>query len=229
LSAVLENKKVLSHLKSYKAIFLGGSAIPRTVLNKLIPHNFKIYSSYGLTEMASTVAIKYISGGDTSQAQILSGNTVKINNKKELLIKGPSLFSGYLINGKINKATDDEGWFHSKDLGEITDGKITVLGRVDNIFISGGENISPEEIEKELLKINGIYQAIVVPKKDKKYGERPVAFIELKSDLNEEIIKSHLKKHLPGFKIPVHILPWPVNRNSHALKINRNYFKTLIV
>ena len=58
------------------------------------------------------------------------------------------------------------------------EGYLTVTGRRDNMFISGGENIHPEEIEKALLSIKGIAEAIVVPKEDKEFGQRPIAFIK---------------------------------------------------
>ena len=58
------------------------------------------------------------------------------------------------------------------------EGYLTVTGRRDNMFISGGENIHPEEIEKALLSIKGVAQAIVVPKEDKEFGQRPIAFIK---------------------------------------------------
>jgi O-succinylbenzoic acid--CoA ligase len=89
------------------------------------------------------------------------------------------------------------------------DGKLYPLGRVDQMFISGGENIHPEEIEKIFHQM-GIF-AIVVPVPDDRYGERPVAFLNL-STLDEPIvseIEAAMMKHLPKFKHPDHLFLWP--------------------
>ena len=69
------------------------------------------------------------------------------------------------------------------------------------MFISGGENIQPEEIEKYLCQIDGIKEAVVIPLKDAEFGMRPVAFIK-GSIKNTKQLNRHLQKYLPKFKIP---------------------------
>ena len=92
--------------------------------------------------------------------------TLRAKNQ-EILVKGKTLFNGY-VTKRLITPFDKKGWFHTGDLGILTKGKyLRVIGRKDNMFISGGENIQPEEIEKHILKLKGIADAIVVPKKDK--------------------------------------------------------------
>jgi len=71
------------------------------------------------------------------------------------------------------------------------------------MFISGGENIQPEEIEKLLANIEGIIHARVVPIPDEEFGFRPTAYIESESPFKEEELKDYLSSFLPKFKIPV--------------------------
>ena len=90
---------------------------------------------------------------------------------------------------------------------------VHVLGRLDNLFISGGENIQPEEIEKALLALPGISQAIVVPIDNAEFGQRPVAFVEAES-WNEAGWEQALRQLLPGFKIPARFCPWPADQSG---------------
>jgi O-succinylbenzoic acid--CoA ligase len=93
------------------------------------------------------------------------------------------------------------------------------------MFISGGENIYPEEIEKELLSIKGIQEAIVVPKEDKVFGQRPIAFIKfLGEPLTEEHLIRCLRATLPRFKVPIAFFPWPQDLIDQGIKITRYEF-----
>jgi O-succinylbenzoic acid--CoA ligase len=86
------------------------------------------------------------------------------------------------------------------------DGYLRVLGRRDNLFVSGGENVRPEEIEEALSRIPGVEEAVVVPVPDAEFGHRPVAFVRL-SDGPEDLA-SVLEPVLPRFKIPKTFHDW---------------------
>ena len=89
------------------------------------------------------------------------------------------------------------------------------------MFISGGENIQPEEIEKVLLSIEGVEQAVVVPKEDQEFGHRPVAFVKFHGQMiGHEYLTGILKKELPRFKIPDVFYPWPQDLGQ-GMKISR--------
>ena len=97
------------------------------------------------------------------------------------------------------------------------------------MFISGGENIQPEEIERHLCHIEGIVQAVVVPVKSEEFGARPVAFIQTKEGTRvcEKKIQSFLRNYLPSFKLPDQIYSWPATAQA-GLKPDRSYFLKLI-
>ncbi|WP_054683561.1 AMP-binding enzyme [Rhodothermus marinus] len=84
-------------------------------------------------------------------------------------------------------------------------------GRRDNRFISGGENIQPEAIERALLRLPGIAEAVVVPVPNPEFGERPAAFVRLDEGGRwvPERWRAELRRALPGFMVPVAFWPWP--------------------
>jgi len=104
------------------------------------------------------------------------------------------------------------GWFPTGDMGTLDDeGCLLVAGRKDNMFISAGENIYPEEIEKKLYELGGIEKALVVPVASEEFGFRPIAFLKPKKGVKVDgaRIRSSLEQSLPHFKIPDVFYEWP--------------------
>ena len=208
-------------LKDLKVILLGGSAPSLDLVNKAKDLNLPLHTTYGLTEMASQVATSTNAHGSL---KVLDCAEVKIDSGNQILVRGQSLFSGYLIKGKIIPTTNTEGWLETGDLGELEYGQLTVTGRSDNLFISGGENIQPEEIELSLQMYPGITEAIVVAKPHTEFGYVPAAFIKVDGDFNAADLKQFLEKKLPRFKIPKLFLPL----NYNTLKPCRKTLKLSI-
>jgi O-succinylbenzoic acid--CoA ligase len=229
LFKILSDKKTSSKFKKLKAMLLGGSAFPEKLLHSAINAELPVYLSYGLTEMASQVATSALLSktSDLSRVKVLPYRRVKIADDGEILLSGKTLFKGYLSEGKIQNGTDSEGWFHSKDTGQIANRRfLTVKGRKDNMFISGGENIFPEEIEYYLHKLESLENAIVIPVPDDKYGFRPIAFVKPARDahLSRKVLIEHLTKYLPKFKIPDNFYLWPNEIQIEGIKISRRKF-----
>jgi len=181
LYRLLNNPATLPHLRKLRAVLLGGSAVPAPLLEKSVREKIPVYLSYGSTEMSSQIAttpapVRF--DGETI-SRPLPWRKISIAGDGEILVKGACLFQGYLVNGKPVRPLDDGGWFHTGDTGSFDDsGNLRIFGRKDNMFISGGENLHPEEIEQTLSAVEGIEQALVVPLPDREYGQRPAAFIK---------------------------------------------------
>lgn len=173
-----------------KAILIGGAALPTSLALKY--SHLPIFPSYGLTEMSSTVLIKN---------KPLPYRRVKIING-ELFVSGPTLFQGYL-----NEEPPTE-WFGTRDLATSS---YEIIGRKDRMFISGGENIYPEVIEKALTQLPHITAAHVVPVSDPEFGKRPVAFIESDEHCSLNELRAALDPHLPRFQHPIAAFPLPAN------------------
>lgn len=153
---------------------------------------------------------------------------VSIGEDGEILVRGDTLFAGYVDGDGVNRPLDDRGWFHTGDLGEIDGGGyLRVTGRRDNQFISGGENVQPEEIEAALLRIEGVEQAVVVPVVDEEFGERPVAFVRTRGSLQTQRLAKALAPVLPRFKIPIAFRDWPKSQSPEGMKVDRGAFRRL--
>jgi fatty-acyl-CoA synthase len=124
----------------------------------------------------------------------------------EVFFRGNVVMKGYLKNPKATEAAFKGGWFHSGDLGVWhKDNYIQLKDRSKDIIISGGENISSIEVEDVLAKHPAISLSAVVGKPDDKWGETPVAFVELKassSNVTAEEIIIFCRQHIAGYKIP---------------------------
>lgn len=193
----LINSESLLHLK---CILLGGAPIPDELLTEAWERGLAVRPTYGLTEMASQVATysPYF-----QKLEVLPYRELKITAKNEVLVRGKTLFLGYQTKEGLEKPFDEEGWFSTRDLGTYESDHFTYIGRLDNQFISGGENIQPEEIEAYLLNHPDVDEAVVVPIEDPDYGHRPLAWIRSKRNLSEISFERFLKEYLPKFKWPV--------------------------
>ncbi|MBI5091179.1 MAG: o-succinylbenzoate--CoA ligase [Candidatus Hydrogenedentes bacterium] len=227
LIRLMQQQPAAEALTSLKAILLGGSALPASMLRAALERGLPIYISYGLTEMASQVAtarLTELSPDQRPAARVLIPRSVRINAESEIEVQGPTLFRGYLRGDSVSRPLTADGWFRTGDLGRLdASNGLIVLGRKDNMFISGGENIQPEEIEALLSGIDGIAQTVVVPVKDPVYGHRPVAFIEPVSEQcpDSAALTEILARTLPPYKIPRVYLPWPTELRGQGIKVNR--------
>ena len=209
-----------------KTVLLGGSHWSVPMVEKAVQVGWPIFTTYGLSEMASQVCTTSgLKHGVGTSGQPLNGRELKLNPDGEILVRGDTLFRGYVTSSGFDQAVDREGWFHTRDRGFVdAEGHLSVLGRMDLMFISGGENIYPEEIEIELLKVPEIEQAVVVSVDDEAYGKRPVAFVHGRSitvdSFDPEVWRKCLATTLPSFKLPDRFLPLPEDQVK-AMKYDR--------
>jgi o-succinylbenzoate---CoA ligase len=232
LYRLLEDHDAIEHLRRLKAILLGGSTIPETLIQRAQDLGLPIFTSYGSTEMASQIATTQPNDSLDhllSSGRLLPFRELKISSDGEILVRGKTLFDGYLQNYKIVRPVNKAGWFATGDIGRLDDeGYLYIIGRKDNMFISGGENIHPEEIERALLRLEGVEEAIVVPFEDKEFGQRPAAFIKPKTGMIlRKIDLTCLRSMLPNYKIPMRIFDWPTQENSPGIKTDRVQLKNL--
>lgn len=232
MSDLLESDESIARLQKFKAILIGGSAIPTNLIKRSLANNLPIFSTYGSTEMASqitTTAPGDLRDNIETSGKALDNRELKIATDGEILVKGKTLFKSYVKKDTIELPTDAQGYFHTNDTGQLdADGNLTVTGRMDLMFISGGENIYPLQIERAIENIPNVARAIVIFADDKKFGKVPAAFIKMQRNqtLDVKFIQAELQKTLESFKIPKTILPWPKEINDTIKpdrKILRNF------
>ncbi|GIX29762.1 MAG: long-chain-fatty-acid--CoA ligase [Porticoccaceae bacterium] len=131
------------------------------------------------------------------------GREVAPGEVGEILVKGPTLFSGYWNDPEANLESFREGWFRMGDLvRKNDDGTFSFVGRAKYLIKSGGENIYPAEIEKILLEHPAVLDAIVVKKRDAYWGEVPVAVVAVEGDVTQGEIDALFEGRLARYKRP---------------------------
>jgi len=213
-------------LQGMQAILLGGSAIPAALIQESLDLKLPLHVSYGSTEMASQITTSSAQNRGAAlqnSGQILPGRDLIISHTGEILVKGETLAQGYLEKSKLIDIRDENGWFHTGDIGYTNvQGELTVTGRLDNQFISGGENVQPEHIERLLCNIPGILNAIVIPRQDEEFGARPVAFLEInRAAPDGDEISQQLRSHIPGYMLPTAYYELPPELIQDSFKISR--------
>lgn len=192
-----------------RELLLGGAAIPQPLVSRLCAMGLEPKVSYGLSEMGSQVCTT-IPGNAGVVGRPLPGREVCIR-EQEICVRGATLFAGYYRDGTLELPLDGDGWFHTRDKGHFSEnGELVVEGRLDNLFISGGENIQPETIEQRLVDHPAVAQALVVPVPSDEWGQRPAAFIDWHGEpAPYPELAAWIRATLPGFMVPDRWLPWP--------------------
>ena len=151
----------------------------------------------------------------------------------ELIIRGPTLFSGYWSAAAANKEEFRDGWFKMGDLfRRNADGSYDFVDRAKYMIKSGGENIYPAEIERVLLEENRVAEVVVVRKTDKKWGEVPVAVVARKDpNLTEQELLARCRERLAGYKQPKQIIFIGIDAmpRSTTGKIQRRKIESLFI
>ena len=202
---LLENatdKEILKLGNQLKSILVGGGPLSYAIYRKSQEWGLPLFSSYGMTEMSSQISTELAERPAFSLGHPLLYREMMIDEKKEIHVRGKTLFQGYL-NQKIRLPLSQEGYFPTGDLGTYSPKTgLRLIGRKDRLFISGGENIYPEEIEYHLRGLEGIIDVRIEPKEDRALGMRPVAYIQSKEPFHQRGLEEYLKTFLPSFKIP---------------------------
>ncbi len=222
----------------------GGAPLPLQLLHAYQERGLIFHQGYGLTEVG--VNCFAMSDEDTgrkpgsigkpmmfTEAKLLGlqdndpeGDPVATNEVGELCLRGPHVCRGYWNNPAATaKVLDRGGWFHTGDLARCdADGFFYIAGRSKDMIISGGVNIYPAEIEKELLEHPAIAEVAVMGMSDEKWGEVPVAFVALKTGATTSEVEliEFLRPRINKIKLPRHIIfieALPRNAYGKVLKL----------
>ena len=161
---------VLEALRRFDRILVGGQATPPQLVARAIELGLNLTRTYGSSETSGGCVYDGVPIG-TAQARIDNG---------QVELAGPMLAEGYLGDpGRTDSAfhdADGTRWYRTGDTGEITDGVLTVTGRLDGILISGGVKVSLEAIERVVRAVDGLADAVAVRAPSVTWGEVPVVF-----------------------------------------------------
>ncbi len=227
-----------------KGVLLGGGPISPDLLASCIERNIPVIPSYGMTETCAQIAANPLfsfpehpetlhSAGtvfEPNRVEIRDGEglPVKSNRSGLIWLKGPQVFDGYL--DKSQDTFDNKDWFHTGDFGRFdAEGRLFIEARRTDLIISGGENVSPFEVEQALKAIHGIRDAAVMGLPDEEWGQKVVAVVVFEENKRqpESELQKMLKKKLASFKVPkviIHVNSLP---RTETGKIKRSELLTV--
>ncbi len=225
-------------------VTVGGAPPPSAVIAAMEEMGFRVTHLYGLTECygpslisewqddwpdltvearaekmarqgVPTLAVSEAIVADPETGRPLAADGQSMG---EILLRGNTLMKGYLANPEETQKAFASGWFHTGDLGVMhEDGYIELRDRSKDVIISGGENISSVEVENILYRHPNVLEAAVVAKVDDKWGETPLAFVDLKADagdISAENIIAFCRDHLAHFKVPSAVVFGPLPKTA---------------
>jgi len=210
-------------LPSLRFLISGGAPCPEALGERVRAAGLRFRQGYGLTECGPNCfaitdeeavrrpgavgwASPFLEMRLVTEGAGNGEQGTEIANPGELLLRGPQMFGGY-FNDPIRTAEviDADGWLHTGDLAtRDADGAYRICGRKKDMFISGGENVFPGEVEAALSECPGIGEAVVVGVPDEKWGEVGRAFVLRRSgeDLTAEQVIAHARQRLAAYKVP---------------------------
>jgi fatty-acyl-CoA synthase len=205
-------------LSAVRYFIVGGEALPIPTIEFWANKGIPIRQGYGLTEVGPNVtslhqndtlrkrgSIGFLNFNIYGKVVLENGKEAGPNEVGELWLSGPNVSPGYWHNEKANKDSYEDGWFKTGDLvSRDEDGFFYVAGRKKEMYISGGENIYPREVEKVLQAYPAITDVAVIGVPDEKWGESGAAFIVCRKEPlpDKKDIHAYCLQNLAKFKIP---------------------------
>lgn len=187
----------LGALRSFDAIIIGGAAMSADLKVKAAEAGVVAIPSYGMTETGS---------GCVYAGEPLAGTSLRVEDEQlagpadgvtsgRILISGPTLFSGYRLQPELTAEVLRDGWFRTQDRGELVDGRLRVVGRVDDVVISGGVNVTLTAVQTRLLEHPDVKDAVVLGVPDAEWGARVVAFVV--GGVERDVLRDFVSEVLP--------------------------------
>jgi O-succinylbenzoic acid--CoA ligase len=180
-----------------RALLLGGGPVPRDLLEWATAAGIPALQTYGMTETASQIATMRAEEAvlhHGSAGRPLLGVELRIGEGGEILVRGPMVATGALA---------DDGWLHTRDRGRLDeDGFLHVEGRLDDVIVTGGENVMAAEVEDALRAHPAVADAAVAGRPDAEWGSAVTAWVVLATHVPESDLAAHCRRVLAPHKVP---------------------------
>jgi o-succinylbenzoate---CoA ligase len=209
-------------LSRYSTVLIGGAALSPDVADRARKAGVQVVQTYGLTETC---------GGCNFDGFALPGAEFALDGER-ILVRGPMLMDGYRLRPDLTaEAIDPDGWLNTSDRGRLrTDGALEVLGRMDDIIVTGGQKVSAPEVETELKAHPQVADAAVAGISDYRWGQAVAALIVPGSNGAPTLLelKGFLAERLAAFKAPKRILIVEQIPRTASGKIRRQAVRDLL-
>ena len=199
---------------------VAGAPVPPSLIRQFADHGLTLQQAWGLTETApfathlpaERTLSKLGSAGipmPHTEVRVVDAETGAVlppGGSGEILVRGPNVTPGYWQDPDATAlAFDDEGWFHSGDIGYLDeDGCLFIVDRLKDMIISGGENVYPAEVERALADLDGVIDVAVVGVPDDEWGEAVVAVVSLADghEVTIDDVREHAATRIARYKLP---------------------------
>jgi O-succinylbenzoic acid--CoA ligase len=183
--------------RGLKAVLVGGGPIPPGLLEEARGRGIAALPTYGMTETCAQVATLKPGSDLAYRVDPLPSVEVQIEPDGRIALRGPQVFAGYL--GEEQRAPDD--WFITGDLGRLhDDGSLQVLGRADDVIVTGGENVDPSAAEAVLSGLEGVDGVMVVGVPSEEWGNEVVCLFT--GNVSETDLDRWARDHLEPHQVP---------------------------
>ena len=186
----------------FVTVLLGGARPPDGLLDRARRAGAQVVVSYGMSETC---------GGCVYDGRPLDGVEVRVATDGRIAIRGPVLFSGYRGDPAATAAAlDGQGWFTSNDVGRWASGRLEVLGRADDVAISGGENVPLEAVALALRSHPGVSDAAATARRDAEWGQVVVAVVVPRDATDPPTLselRAHVRERHPAAFAPRRVVP----------------------
>ncbi len=230
-----------AHFRDLYYLIVGGAPMPIPLIEIWDKKGVAVRQGYGMTEVGPNLTSLHQRDAIRKKGSIgfpnyyvdiklidASGNEVETGKPGELLIKGPMVSPGYWRSPEASEKALQEGWFHTGDMAlQDEEGYLYIVDRIKNMFISGGENVYPAEVEKVFESHAYISETVVIGVPDPVWGEVGKAFVVLRSDtqISAEELLEYCRGKLARFKVPKYIVFLETLPLNAAGKVDRVFLK----
>lgn len=225
-------------LTSLRMVLVGGASMPVSLLEQYQSRGVEVIQGYGLTEASPNVCCLAPEDASTHLGSVgkpyayvevalhdsLTNAFVDGSGRGEIYVKGPNVFSGYWDNPAATKEAFDDGWLRTGDVAERDEaGYYRICGRAKEMYISGGENVYPAEVEQVLAGYDCVADAAVVAVSHTRWGETGIAFVVARPGalLDIEELTIHCRANLASYKVPSEIHVIDELPRSHVGKLDK--------
>jgi acyl-CoA synthetase (AMP-forming)/AMP-acid ligase II len=198
-------------LSSLRLAVTGAAVVPVVLVERMrdeAPSGLgidQVVTAFGMTE---AVVVTMCREGDSAETvattcgRAIPGMETRIADNGELLVRGDYVMLGYLDDPEATReAIDEDGWLHTGDIGTLDEhGNLTITDRLKDMYISGGFNVYPAEVEQTLMRMDGVQDVAVVGVPDERMGEVGKAYVV--GTVDPESVIAYAKEQLANFKVP---------------------------
>jgi fatty-acyl-CoA synthase len=205
-----------------RVVMSGGAPLPESLVRQYHEAGIVLQQGFGMSEAAPSIAtlskdLALKKAGSIGRALFhvearvvdLEMNDVPADVEGELVIRGPNLMQNYWNRPEATNEAFEGGWFHTGDIARMdADGDLYIVDRKKDMFISGGENVYPAEVENAIFELSQVAETAVIGIKDEKWGEVGLAVVSLRSgeQLSADDIIDFLKQRLAKYKVPKQVV-----------------------